>query len=765
MKTFFRFPLFVICFAFLVLYPGFTAYAQVSTQESPYTLRIKDSMGSKLHALKNIQRIQMPEVNSAELAEEDAKRDNKGGAFRFGISIPVNINMDNSGVWDTLSDGTRIWRLRIALSKEARSLSFVFNRFYLPEKAKFFVYSEDKIQVLGAFTAKNNQGGMDGEAGSFATSFIYGHKAVLEYMEPAGTSTKPVISLKEVVHAYRGIKIPEHLMQLNALSYPPYIGGSASCEVNINCPPGSKFQKEKRAVALITLGGFACTGSLVQNTARDGSPYFLTANHCLNNAYDANGNTNVASLVVYWNYESPDCSNSYSATPTTVGATLLANSQATDFALLKLTDNPSTVTGLNPYYLEWSRDSTAKSSGALIHHPMVDIKKISLDTSSLITPYSSPIAWYGNSQSFQNNTAANTHWSVLFDLGESEPGSSGSPLLDQNHMLIGQLHGGFASNCMPKTGLNFFGRFDLSWNGDGTPQRSLKPWLDPLGSNSITSFPISIKGPDSIFDHGVFVATGVNPGETVTWSYSPLDPDLKMDTAGNTVTVTCLSPESSFMNLMATLNGQTVSFPVKLVSGKLVGNFFNDNTDRVIDSINYIGIGNTYGFFDWPYTKDVKVTASGSGTNFNWYGDQNFNFDLNRGQSFSLNFRGFIKTGGKKAFQNITKKFIASSLVSIQVSPNPSSNQIHIEVTNITDTSGKLMKAQMAAAKSSGIYESRHSTKVFLYDLSTGILVRKWYFDDLGNNYNVYFSGLKPGNYVLKLSRENQLTTANILIL
>ena len=62
---------------------------------------------------------------------------------------------------------------------------------------------------------------------------------------------------------------------------------------------GSAWQTEKKAVALITNGGFAvCTGALVNNTAEDGTPYFLTANHCL-------GNPN--SWVYYFNHESSTC--------------------------------------------------------------------------------------------------------------------------------------------------------------------------------------------------------------------------------------------------------------------------------------------------------------------------------------------------------------------------------------------------------------------------------------------------------------------------
>ncbi len=40
----------------------------------------------------------------------------------------------------------------------------------------------------------------------------------------------------------------------------------------------------KKAVALIVVNNsYWCSGSLVNNTSNDGTPYFLTANHCYSN--------------------------------------------------------------------------------------------------------------------------------------------------------------------------------------------------------------------------------------------------------------------------------------------------------------------------------------------------------------------------------------------------------------------------------------------------------------------------------------------------
>ena len=155
--------------------------------------------------------------------------------------------------------------------------------------------------------------------------------------------------------------------------------------VNINCSEGQNWQDEKRAVARILLtfpdGVGWCSGALINNTSENFSPYLLTANHCLRNYYDAVSNASAPNLIFYWDYEFSGCDNQ-SAEPTikqTIGATIVANNSISDFALLQLTQNPRNLTNFNPYYLGWDRSgSTGGSGGVGIHHPMGDVKKLSL---------------------------------------------------------------------------------------------------------------------------------------------------------------------------------------------------------------------------------------------------------------------------------------------------------------------------------------------------------------------------------------------------
>src|SRR5690606_11659733 len=107
--------------------------------------------------------------------------------------------------------------------------------------------------------------------------------------------------------------------------------------------------------------------------------------------------------------------------------------------------------------------------------PSGDIKKISFDDNA-----STPVQ-------AMSSTEANSSWSVQWDRNTTtEGGSSGSPLFDQNHRIIGQLWGGSAS-CSNLTGKDFYGRFHNSWQPTGSNSTNqLKHWLDPLNSGATT---------------------------------------------------------------------------------------------------------------------------------------------------------------------------------------------------------------------------------------------------------------------------------------
>lgn len=146
--------------------------------------------------------------------------------------------------------------------------------------------------------------------------------------------------------------------------------------------------------------------------------------------------------------------------------------------MLELNDVPSG--NQEAYYAGWSRSSSAATSAACIHHPAGDVKKISLDTDPL-TNVSIETSWCIDPPYTYVTTPANCLWAAVFNTGTVQPGSSGSPIFDQNHRIVGQLRGDYLKTdenyCNSRRGQ--FGRFDVSWIGGGQDSTRLSYWLDP----------------------------------------------------------------------------------------------------------------------------------------------------------------------------------------------------------------------------------------------------------------------------------------------
>jgi len=390
-----------------------------------------------------------PALDVAMLTAEDVATANmKDAPWRFGVEHEVFWNMQNSGNWSEES-GFRVWRLGVR-AEGATSLSFYLSRFVVPKGGELFVWDEERTHFLGSFTHENVK-----EWEGLALSLMEGDSVVLEYREPLSIPATGEIEVGQVVQGYRSLLRREaELLAENASSGP--FGNSGACNINVNCPEGADWQVEKQAVALIVNGGFAtCTGSLVNNTANDGTPYFLTANHCL-------GTPNT--WTYYFNHESSTCSGSTGPTNNSIsGGSLLVNNGGSDVALIQLSSAPPASWGVE--YAGWDASGASPQNATGIHHPSGDVKKICFENNS---PYTSTAG------------GAQVWWISQWEAGVTEPGSSGSPLFDQNHRIIGQLYGGAAacSGTVNNGAYDYYGRFDVSW-GLGVSQ-----YLDPLGTGT-----------------------------------------------------------------------------------------------------------------------------------------------------------------------------------------------------------------------------------------------------------------------------------------
>ncbi len=414
------------------------AQAQVSAGGQPYSF---GAAGEWLTPTTALPEASMPAIDMDALLLEDELLDDKNSAYRFGQELPVNLHLNNSGLWETLPNGDRVWRLKI-YAKKAKSINLLYNQFYMPNGATLHLYNQDGSYLLGAFNDANNK-----PYNKFSTGLIMGDVTILEYYEPLAVAEQGVLSIETVVHGYRGF-----------FSLEKGYGDSGSCNNNVNCPEGSDWVDQINSSAMILEGGFrSCSGAMITNARQDCTPYFLTANHCMGSI------SSVEQWLFMFNYQSPSCDNADGPLNQTVsGCFVRAFNSDSDFSLVELSIPPP------PDYLVFlsgfSAENTPAQNTTGIHHPAGDIKKISFDYDAAV-----------------NN---GSYWDVSeWEDGTTESGSSGSPLYDENKRIIGQLYGGVAS-C---TNIDYdtYGKVAASWNNGTSASSRLKDWLDPDDSNTL----------------------------------------------------------------------------------------------------------------------------------------------------------------------------------------------------------------------------------------------------------------------------------------
>ncbi len=428
---------------FLLLMNYGIIYSQLNIGGKP--ISIQQNLNSD-----NIEIKTMPYFDEQSLIDEDRENQRlKSQAFRFAKSFDVNFSLSNSGSWDNLPDGSRIWRLGI-ISSGAYSINIIFKEFFLPEGAKLYIFNNDRTHCIGAYTHLNNN-----VNNVLATEPVAGDFIIIEYSEPAETNRKVKLSIGKVSHDYKGI-----FGLLNEKD--EHFGASGLCNVDINCPEGNDWQNIKHSVTRIIINGsMLCSGALINNTRQDATPYYLTANHCINTQ------ANATVSVFYFNYESPVCNGfDGSVSQTISGSQLIATApnSSLDFSLLELNDD--VPISFNPYFAGWNRDMAPSLNTTCIHHPGGDVKKITIDEDAPVT------GDYGST--YDNNS----HWLILdWELGTTEGGSSGSPLFDENRRIIGNLTGGEA-NCENPVN-DYYAKFSRSWDDYSENDEQLKYWLDP----------------------------------------------------------------------------------------------------------------------------------------------------------------------------------------------------------------------------------------------------------------------------------------------
>lgn len=416
-----------------------SAYSQLQDGSLPVSLHTGINVSP---ASFDIARPNIDSLEKADITEAAA-----GLPPRFGFAVPLNKGLKDCTIQST--DKGKIYLLRIT-APGATSINLNFSEFYLPEDARMWAYTPGRSRILGAFTASNMN-----PDGNFATMPISTEEIWIEYFVPSSAASAGKWVVSEVVYGYK-----------DAFGMDGF-GSSAACNVNVNCPEAAGWENEVNAtVMLLTAGNVRkCSGTLMNNTAGDATPYILTARHC---------NT-LTNAIFMFGYQSPDCSNINGPVDMVLqGCQVMAENPYSDFTLLKLNQQPPPE--FNPYYAGWDRRDIPSPMAYCIHHPSGDVKKFSVDSHAVVSSGYLPLPDTGV-----------VYWKVEdWDLGTTEGGSSGSPLFNTSHQVIGQLRGGLAS-CNNDL-QDYYGKLHYSWDYGTTPESRLKEWLDPLNSN-VTDIP------------------------------------------------------------------------------------------------------------------------------------------------------------------------------------------------------------------------------------------------------------------------------------
>ncbi len=421
----------------------------------------------------------LPTVDVAALRAEDRARSDQRGPYRYGRALDARYTSARDGTWERLPSGAWLWRLRLT-SQGAVSMSVGFSVFELPEGAALYAHGPGDAPPHGPYTAA------DATAGQHWTPRVQGDRIVLELEVPAGQRSAVALTVGHVVHGYRP------LPGRSSDAAPK----SGSCNLDVACEEADPWREQVRSVARYTFeengSTFFCSGALVNNTAEDKTPYFLTAEHCVSTPEQA------ASMVFYWNYQNQTCralgspengmeTSDDPGDQTSSGAVLRARagnwhgsgqiSGAPDLALVEVDDviPPS----YDVYFSGWDRAYTATAEGVSIHHPSGDGKRISFDRDSTrITGFGTP--------------GDTTHLRVgNWETGTTEGGSSGGPLFNKDERIVGVLSGGRAGcgfegapddNDEP----DWYGRLAMGFENGDYNGTTLANVLDPLGTGTRT---------------------------------------------------------------------------------------------------------------------------------------------------------------------------------------------------------------------------------------------------------------------------------------
>ena len=374
-------------------------------------------------------------VSLAPLSAAERLVHHRGPLVQMGVRRALNPAAWDHGVESVSSEGRAILTTSLR-SPGARRLRLHFRDFHAGS-GQVWIFAPGDPSALGPYTADGPLG-----TGEFWAAGVNRDTLTIAYLPaPGSTPTGFPFALDSVAHVW-----PEAA---------PATDPAASCNLDITCYPA--YQQAASAsvkyefISDDGIGAYACSGAMINTRSGSHIPYLLTAHHCISS------DTEAKTIQAQFLYQTASCNGPAPdplSVPSVLGGAYLAGADISggDFSLVALTDVPGGVT-----FLGWNTSLDAAAAVVGVHHPQGSYTRIA----------------FGNRGADADNTVgaeiapANLYYTVNWSAGITEPGSSGSPMLDSNGEIVGTLTGAAA----PPTGqtacqarpFSLYGRFSNAY--------------------------------------------------------------------------------------------------------------------------------------------------------------------------------------------------------------------------------------------------------------------------------------------------------------
>jgi len=407
----------------------------------------------------------------------------------------------SGGDFERTPDGRLTWTAAFS-SEGAGALRLHIAEASLPAGTRVYVYSATG-ETYGPYTFDHGT-----RPEGFWTNTIFAPEVFLEVQFPAGAAAgfgDARLAVSSIIHL-------EHPGFAPGAGSGTYRTKAQQCFVDAACVTPAEFpaiEDAKLGVAQLTFvdGGsaFVCTGGLLNSTPETFVPYLLTANHCFSTQAAA------TSLESVWQYVRASCNGpepSPFGFPRTLGSTLRATGDTSDFTLVELDEDPPD----GSLFFGWTTADVTQNDGTILYRLSCPDGRPQFFTEESITAIPTPVECFDAPQGpfvYEKDV-----------VGGTGGGSSGSLVYLGSLQVVGQLGGACGNDpsddCAVLENSSIDGAFHVSFP-------SLEPFIAPGGPGACVASPTTLCLNGGRFEVTVDWAT--NTGNTGAGQGVPLTSD------------------------------------------------------------------------------------------------------------------------------------------------------------------------------------------------------------------------------------------------